>query len=273
MAPSRALYGRKCRSPVCWEEVGERKLAGSELVQITSEKIPVIRERLKTAFSRQKSYADPKRKHVEFSVGEYVFLKVSPMRGVLWFGKKGKLAPRYVGPFEIIGRIGDVAYKLDLPPNFSHVHPVFHISMLRKYISDPSHVLQPQNVGVGEDLTYEEQPVRIVDTQVRQLRSKIIPMVKVLWRNLLSEECTWETDPPPPHSLPPQDRHCRSPVLPASFRRRRPKARGRSPLSVRPPRHAFLSANRRPNLTPIPKTPEATLLRLKILAGTLESVA
>ncbi|XP_048235689.1 uncharacterized protein LOC125371199 [Ricinus communis] len=115
------------------------------------------------------------------------------MRGVLRFGKKGKLAPRYVGPFEVIDRIGDVAYKLDLPANFSHVHPVFHISMLRKYISDPSHVLQPQNVEVGEDLTYEEQPVRIVDTQVRQLRSKIIPMVKVLWRNHLSEECTWKS--------------------------------------------------------------------------------
>ncbi|XP_048226331.1 uncharacterized protein LOC125368982 [Ricinus communis] len=120
----------------------------------------------------------------------YDSIRVSPMRGVLRFGKKGKLAPRYVGPFEIIGRIGDVAYKLDLPPNFSHVHPVFHISMLRKYISDPSYVLQPQNVEVGEDLTYEEQPVRIVDTQVRQLRSKIISMVKVLWRNHLYEECT-----------------------------------------------------------------------------------
>ena len=95
MAPYEALYGRKCRSPVCWEEVGERKLAGPELVQITSEKIPIIRDRLRTAFSRQKSYADPKRKHVEFGVGEYVFLKVSPMRGVMRFGKKGKLAPRY----------------------------------------------------------------------------------------------------------------------------------------------------------------------------------
>ena len=110
MAPYEALYGRKCRSPVCWEEVGERKLAGPELVQITSEKIPIIRDRLRTAFSRQKSYADPKRKHVEFGVGEYVFLKVSPMRGVMRFGKKGKLAPRYVGPFEIVDRVGDVAY-------------------------------------------------------------------------------------------------------------------------------------------------------------------
>ncbi|XP_048231323.1 uncharacterized protein LOC125370332 [Ricinus communis] len=122
------------------------------------------------------------RKHVEFSIGKYMFLKVSPMHGVMRFGKKGKLAPRYMGPFEIIDRIGEVAYKLDLPPNFSHVHPVFHISMLRKYILDPSHVLQPQYMEVSEDLTYEEQPVMIMDTQVRQLRSKVIPIVKVLWR-------------------------------------------------------------------------------------------
>ena len=164
MAPYKALYGRKCRSPVCWEEVGERKLAGPELVQITSEKIPIIRDQLRTAFSRQKSYADPKRKHVEFSVGEYVFLKVSPMRGVMRFGKKGKLAPRYVGPFEIVDRVGDVAYRLELPPNFANVHPVFHISMLRKYVPDPSHVLQAQEVEISEDLSYEERPVAIVDT-------------------------------------------------------------------------------------------------------------
>ena len=194
MASYEALYGRKCRSPVCWEEVGERKLAGPELVQITSEKIPIIRDRLRTAFSRQKSYADPKRKHVEFGVGEYVFLKVSPMRGVMRFGKKGKLAPRYVGPFEIVDRVGDVAYRLELPPNFANVHPVFHISMLRKYVSDPSHVLQAQEVEVSEDLSYEERPVAIVDTQVRQLRSKVIPMVKVLWQNHSTEECTWESE-------------------------------------------------------------------------------
>ncbi|XP_025014409.1 uncharacterized protein LOC112536073 [Ricinus communis] len=131
---------------------------------------------------------------MEFRVGEYMFLKVSPMRGVMQFGKKGKLAPRYVGPFEIIDRIGEVAYNLDLPPNFSHVHPVFYISMLRKCISDPSHVLQPQYVEVSKDLTYEEQPIMIVDTQVCQLHSKVISMVKVLWRNHSSKECIWETE-------------------------------------------------------------------------------
>ena len=103
----------------------------------------MIKRGLETATSRQKNYADPKRRDVEFQVGDYVFLKVSPMKGVMRFGKKGKLAPRYIGPFEILERIGMVAYRLALPPDMSQVHPVFHVSMLREYILDPLHVLQP----------------------------------------------------------------------------------------------------------------------------------
>ena len=105
MAPYEALYGRKCRSPLCWE-VGERQLTGPELVQITSEKVPIIQQRLRAAFSRQKSYTDPRRKDVSFSAGDMVFLKVSPMKGVMRFSKKGKLAPRYIGPFEVRSRVG-----------------------------------------------------------------------------------------------------------------------------------------------------------------------
>ena len=129
MAPYEALYGRKCRSPLCWE-VGERQLTGPELVQITSEKVPIIQQRLRTAFSRQKSYADPRRKDVSFSAGDMVFLKVSPMKGVMRFGKKGKLAPRYIGPFEIRSRVGELAYRLILPHELSRIYPVFHVSML-----------------------------------------------------------------------------------------------------------------------------------------------
>ena len=106
------------------------------------EKVPMIKERIKTAFSRQKSYADPKRKDMQFSVGDHVFLKISPMKGVMRFGKKGKLSPRYIGPFEVLDRVGNISYRLALPPNMGYVHLVFHISMLRKYISGPSHVLQ-----------------------------------------------------------------------------------------------------------------------------------
>src|SRR5262249_25027192 len=172
MAPYKALYGRKCRSLVCWMDVGDKQLEGPDLIRETSEKVPMIQERLKTAFSRQKSYADPKRKDVQFQPGDHVFLKVSPMKGVVRFGKRGKLNPRYIGPFEILERVGNVSYRLALPPNLGYVHPVFHISMLRKYIPDPSHVLQAQEVGIKEDLSYEETPVAIVDRQVKKLRNK-----------------------------------------------------------------------------------------------------
>jgi len=119
MAPYEALYGWKCRSPVCWFEVGEKRLMGLELIQITSEKIEVIRNKLKTAQSRQKSYADKRRRDLEFLVGDCVFLKVSPTKGVFRFGKKGKLSPRFIGPYEILERVEAVAYRLVLPPNLS----------------------------------------------------------------------------------------------------------------------------------------------------------
>ena len=143
MAPYEALYGMKRRSPLCWDEIGERELTGPEIIQDAAEKIALIKRRLETTTSRQKSDADSKHRDVEFQVGDYVFLKVSPMKGVMRFGKKGKLAPRYIGPFEMLERIDMVAYRLALPPNMSQVHPLFHVSMLKKYISDHSHVLQP----------------------------------------------------------------------------------------------------------------------------------
>ena len=105
--------------------------------------MPIIQQRLRIAFSRQKSYADPRRKDVSFSAGDMVFLKVSPMKGVMRFGKKGKLAPRYIGPFEIRSRVREVAYRLTLPHELSRIHSVFHVSILRKYIANPSHILQP----------------------------------------------------------------------------------------------------------------------------------
>ncbi|KAL5557176.1 hypothetical protein UlMin_039412 [Ulmus minor] len=114
---------------------------------------------MKTAQSRQKSYADKRRRPLEFKVGDYVFLKVAPMKGVKCFGKKGKLSPRYIGPFEILERVGKVAYKLALPSELSVVHNVFHVSMLQKYISDASHVLVSEPIEFQEDLTYQEQPV------------------------------------------------------------------------------------------------------------------
>ena len=156
MAPFEALYGRKCRTPVCWDEVGERRLIGPELVQVTLNKIQIVRDRLKIARDRQKSYADKRRRDLQFKVDDWVFLKVSPWKGVLRFGRRGKLRPRYIGPCEIIARVGPVAYKLDLPPELFKVHNVFHVSMLRKYIPDPSHVLRDQPVELKDNLTYKE---------------------------------------------------------------------------------------------------------------------
>ena len=194
MAPYEALYGRKCRTPLCWDEVGERKLLGPEIVQVTTDNVKVIRDRLKIEQDRQKSYADNRKRDLEFQVGDQVFMRISPWKGVLRFGKKGKLSPRYMGPYEIVERIGEVAYRLRLPPELARIHDVFHVFMLRKYIADPSHVLRDQPVELKEDLTYEERPVQIVDRKDQVLRNKVIPLVKVLWMNHGREEATWERE-------------------------------------------------------------------------------
>ncbi|OWK25887.1 hypothetical protein AJ87_49580 [Rhizobium yanglingense] len=137
MAPYEALYGRKCRSPLYWDEVGEAQLVGPEIIQQTAEKISTIRQRIETAQSRQKSYADQRRRKLEFSEGDEVYLKISPFKGVMRFGRKGKLNPRYIGPFPIVKRIGGLAYKLQLPTSIEGMHDVFHVSMLRKSMRDP----------------------------------------------------------------------------------------------------------------------------------------
>ncbi|KAL5740018.1 hypothetical protein ACOSQ2_029198 [Xanthoceras sorbifolium] len=194
MAPYEALYGRKCRTPLCWTELGEDRLVGPDLIRQTEEKVKIIRDRLKVASDRQKSYADLKRKEIEYDVGEKVFLKVSPWKKVLRFGRKGKLSPRFIGPYEIIERVGPVAYRLALPPELEKIHNVFHVSMLRRYRSDPSHRVQAESIEIQPDLTYEEEPVQILDREIKELRNKIVPLVKVLWRNHKVEEATWESE-------------------------------------------------------------------------------
>ena len=194
MPPYEALYGRKCRTPLCWSEVGERKLVGPEIVQQTEDKVKIIKDRLKISSDRQKSYADLKRRDIEYQVGDKVFLKVSPWKKIMRFGQKGKLSPRFIGPYEILERVGPVAYKLALPPELDKIHNVFHVSMLRRYRSDPSHVLPVESIEVNPDLTYNEEPILIQAREVKQLRNKRIPLVKVLWRNHSGKEATWERE-------------------------------------------------------------------------------
>ena len=164
------------------------------LVQETEEKVKMIRERLKVANDRQKSYADMKRKYIHYEIGEKVFLKVSPWKKVMRFGKKGKLSPRFISSYEVIEKVGPVAYRLALPPDLEKIHNVFHVSMLRRYRSYPSHVVSTETIELRPDLTYEEEPIEILAREVKELRNKKIPLVKVLWRNHKTEEATWESE-------------------------------------------------------------------------------
>ncbi|GJR17095.1 putative reverse transcriptase domain-containing protein [Tanacetum coccineum] len=166
-APFEALYGRKCRSPVLWAEIGEIKLIGPELVQETTDK---------------------------FEVGDQVLLKLSPWKGVICFGKKGKLAPRYVGPFEILERIGPVAYRLRLPEELSSVHDTFRMSNLKKCLADANLHVPLDEIKVDKTLRFIEEPVEIIDREVKSLKRSKIPIVKVCWNSKRGPEFMWERE-------------------------------------------------------------------------------
>ena len=180
MALYEALYGRPCRSPLCWTEVGESYITGPYFIRDTSEKVSLIRQRLLTAQSRQKSYADVRCRPLEFEVGDHVFLKVMPKRGVVRFGKRKKLSPRFIRPFKILERVGTVAYRLALPPSMSGVHEVFHVFMLWKYTPDPANVMDWGQIEVDTDGTIEEGPMCILDSRDQVLRRKTVRLVRVL---------------------------------------------------------------------------------------------
>ena len=167
MAPYEALYGRRCRTPLCWNQDGEVVVLGPEFLQMTTDKVKIIQERIRATQSRQKSYADKRRRQLEFEAGDHVFLRVTPTIGVGRVLKSKKLTPRFIGPYEITRRIGHVAYEIALPPHFANLHNVFHISQLRKYIADPSHLLEADDIQVREDLTMEARPMQIVDSQIK----------------------------------------------------------------------------------------------------------
>ncbi|GKB48792.1 putative reverse transcriptase domain-containing protein [Tanacetum coccineum] len=162
-APFEELYGLKCRSSVCWAEVGQVQFTGPEMVQETTEKVIQIKQRMQAAHDRQKSYADLKHKPMEFQVGDRVMLKVSPWKGVVRFGKRGKLNPRYVGPFKVLEMIGTVDYKLELPQELSRVHNTFHVSNLKKCYSDEPLAVPLEGLHVDDKLRFMEEPIEIMD--------------------------------------------------------------------------------------------------------------
>ena len=154
----------------------------------------VVRENLKVVQSRQKSYVDTRRRDLIFKEGDFVYLKVSPIRGLCRFKVKGKLSPRYIGPFKILARKGEVAYELELPARFSDVLNVFHISQLKKCLRVPEEELPLEELNVQDDLTYTEYPDKILDTLERITRSKRIRMCKVQWSHHAEDEATWERE-------------------------------------------------------------------------------
>ncbi|GKD55926.1 putative reverse transcriptase domain-containing protein, partial [Tanacetum coccineum] len=193
-APFEALYGRKCRSHICWAEVGDVQLTGLEIIHETTEKIMQIRQRLQATRDQQRSYANVRRKPLEFQVGDRVLLKVSPRKGIIHIGKRGKLNPRYIGPFKILERIGLVAYKLEIPEELSNVHSTFHIYNLKKCLSDESLVIPMKELQLDDKLNFVEEPVEIMDREVKQLKQSRIPIIKVRWNSKRGPEFTWERE-------------------------------------------------------------------------------
>lgn len=168
-APFEALYGRKCRSPLCWLESGERSWVELPIIQETTDKL-------------------------KFQVGDKVLLKVSPWKGTVRFGKRGKLGPLYIGPNEIVQRIGPVAYKMELPPELGNVHNTFHVSVLKKCLADVPTVVPVSDVRISDDLQIIEEPIEIMDRSVKQLRQSCVPLVRVRWRSRNGHEFTWERE-------------------------------------------------------------------------------
>jgi hypothetical protein len=193
MAPYEALYGRQCRTPLNWSEPGERNFFRPDMVKETGEKVQRIIHNLKKAQARQKSYADTHRIPLYFPVGDYVYLKVSPMKGISRFGVKGKLAPRYIVPFPILERYGIVAYRLQLPKTLSTVHNVFHVSQLKKCLRVPDQTIEVTDVALEPDLTYSEHLVRVLDQKDITTRRKTLKFYKIQWNQHSEDEATWET--------------------------------------------------------------------------------
>jgi hypothetical protein len=188
------LYGRRCRTPLFWSESGEQKVFGPDILQEAEKQVHMVRENLQVAQSRQKSYADHRRRELSFEVGEFVYLKVSPMGGLHRFKVRGKLAPIFIGPFKIMEKGGNVAYQLELPPQLSDVHDVFHASQLKKCLRVPEEQIPMEDLDGKEDLSYQEYPIKILETSERVTQNKMIKICKVQWSHYTKEEATRESE-------------------------------------------------------------------------------
>nr|GEW62979.1 retrovirus-related Pol polyprotein from transposon 17.6 [Tanacetum cinerariifolium] len=177
-APFEAFYGWKCRSPVCWAEVEDAQLTGPRIIQEITKKIIQIKSRIQAAHDRQKSYANVGRKLLEFQVGDRVMLKVSPWKRVIRFGKRGKLNPRYIGPFKVLAKVGTVAYRLELPQQLNRVHSTFHVSNLKKFLSDEQLAISLDEIHIDEKLHFVKEPAEIMDHEVKRLKQIRIPIIK-----------------------------------------------------------------------------------------------
>ncbi|WVZ90112.1 LOW QUALITY PROTEIN: hypothetical protein U9M48_036442 [Paspalum notatum var. saurae] len=191
-SPFEALYGKRYRTPLFWNQTSEKQVFRPNIIQDAEQQLRIVQENLRVAQSRQRSYADVRRRDLSFKVDDHVYLKVSPMRGICRVNMKGKLAPRYIGPFKILEKKGEVAYRLELPPSLSGVYDVFHVSQLKKCLRVPEE--QASLEGLEEDLTYTKHPVRILDTSEKNTRNKKIKMCRLKWSHHTEAEATWERE-------------------------------------------------------------------------------
>ena len=193
MASYETLYGRRCRTPLCWYQDGEAVLVGLELLEQTTKKVRIVRNRMQASQSRQKAYADRKRRPLEFAAGDHVFLRVTQTTSVGRALRSRKLSPKFLGPYQISRRIGPMAYEIALPPQLANLHPVFHVSQLRKYVFDPAHVFEAEDIQIREDLTMEVPPIALGDSKVEENRGKTVNLFKVIWDRRTGDS-TWELE-------------------------------------------------------------------------------
>jgi hypothetical protein len=193
LSPLKILYGRKCTSPISWDNPADKLMIGPEMLQEMENMVRKVQQNLKEAQDKHKSYVDQKRRHLEFQVGDHVYLKVKARKSSLKLGNCAKMAPRFCGPFEILARIGPVAYQLALPSNL-RIHNVFHVFLLKKYIHDPTHMIDWNLGQVEPKVEFQVEPLCILDRREITLWNRAIAQVKVQWKHFSSEEATWELE-------------------------------------------------------------------------------